>query len=106
MKSPNREQVKKVVDQWRRAGPELARVRREELRRWKYDPEIVDALLQIGDQFGKSRPTSGLVEMQKWFMKLAEKQGLLPSVVREDQPQYRTRKSSGAKRVGKCRGSH
>jgi hypothetical protein len=106
MNSPNREHIKKVVAQWRQAGPELERVRREELRRWKYDPDIVDALLQIGDQFGKSRPTSGLVEMQKWFMKLAQKQGLLPGMVREDEPEYRTHTSSGAKKARKCRGGH
>jgi hypothetical protein len=101
MKSLTREQMKKVVEQWRQAGPDLTRVRHEELRRWKHDPEVVDALLQIGDRFARSRPTSGLVEMQKWFMKLAEKQGLLPSVVREDPPVYRPRKASGVKKTGR-----
>jgi len=73
-----RQQMQKVVEQWKRAGPELERVRKEELRRWQYDYKAVDALLDMGDNFGKSRPTSGLVEMQKWFMKLAERQGLPP----------------------------
>ncbi|MBI2439965.1 MAG: hypothetical protein HYV35_01185 [Lentisphaerae bacterium] len=78
-----RQQMRKVVEQWKRAGPELERVRNEELRRWQYDYKAVDALLDIGGHFGKSRPTSGLVEMQKWFMKLAERQGLRPVSVPE-----------------------
>jgi hypothetical protein len=76
-----RQQMQKVVEQWKQAGPELERVRKEELRRWQYDYKTVDALLNMGDHFGKSRPTSGLVEMQKWFMKLAERQGLRPIAV-------------------------
>ena len=79
-----RQQMQKVVEQWKRAGPELERVRKEELRRWQYDYKAVDALLDMGDNFGKSRPTSGLVEMQKWFMKLAERQGLRPTSARSD----------------------
>ena len=39
------------------------------------------------------RTTSGLVEMQRWFMKLAEKQGLLPrNSVREKQSTYGEKK--------------
>ena len=67
--------------QWRRAAPELDRVRREELAHWKYDWRIVDALLDIGAKTPRrEEKPNGLVEMQKWFIKLARRQGLVPLV--------------------------
>lgn len=69
MKRLNRNQQKAVVTQWKRAAPALAKARDEELQQWQYDWKTVDALLDVGDRFGSPRPTSGLVEMQKWFMK-------------------------------------
>lgn len=81
MKRLTFEQQKTVVQQWKRAAPELARVRREELAAWQYDPSTVNALLDIGAKAPcKEEEPNGLVEMQKWFMKLARKQGLLPNV--------------------------
>ncbi len=75
---------KQFVEQWKRAGPELKRIRRKELKGLKYDFPAVDSLLEIGDRYGQSRSTSGLVEMQKWFKMLAERQGLRPGTVREE----------------------
>jgi hypothetical protein len=49
------------------AGPALERIRAEELRAWRYDPVIVDALLEIGCRFAVPRTTSGLVEQQRVF---------------------------------------
>ena len=85
-----REQYRAYVEQWRRAGPELARFHAEELRRYRYDPADADAVLELGDAYdGAPRLADGLVEMQRWFMKLARKQGLLPaSAVREDSAPY------------------
>jgi hypothetical protein len=75
--------------QWNRAGPELNRIRREELRSWKYDSRIVDALLEMGVKSPRrEEEPNGLVEMQRWFMKFARKQGLLPTVVRESPGAY------------------
>jgi hypothetical protein len=76
MSQVNREGLRSYVEKWRRAGPDLERIHRDELRKHCYDPVDADALLELGDSFKESRPTSGLVEMQKWFMKLAERQGL------------------------------
>ncbi len=78
------DQWKQYAEQWKQAGPELERVHREELRNWKYDWRIVDALLEIGAKSprGDDEP-NGLVEMQRLFMKAARKQGRLPYVVRE-----------------------
>lgn len=62
------EQGRRWVEAWKHAGPELERIRREELRHldqyegisrltWAYIPEL--------------RPTSGLVEQQRWFQEAA-----------------------------------
>jgi len=68
---------RKFVRQWEHAGPELERIRREELRQLTYDPRAVSDLLDLGDRFPQRGPSSGLVEMQKGLRLLAEKQGLL-----------------------------
>jgi hypothetical protein len=82
-------QWRRYAAQWARAGGELDRVRREELAHWKYDSRIVDALLEIGaNSPRKEEEPNGLVEMQRWFMKLARKQGLLPAKVRETPAPY------------------
>jgi hypothetical protein len=79
-----REQYRAYVEQWRRAGPALERIHAEELRRYRYDPADADTVLELGDNYdGPARETSGLVEMQRLFMKAARKQGRLPYVVHE-----------------------
>jgi len=59
------------VENWQRVGPVLERIRREELRAFKYEDNIeaIDALLQLGCDLGTERLTSGLVEQQRLFMK-------------------------------------
>lgn len=58
---------------WKDAGPALEHVRRQELRR--LDPERAIALLCGPSDYRvpprSPRPTSGLVEQQRWFMKAA-----------------------------------
>ncbi len=89
MKRLTREQQKAVVEQWKRSAPALAKARDDELRQWQYDSKTVDALLEIGAQSprGEDEP-NGLVEMQRWFMKFARQQGLLPTVIREPPGAY------------------
>ena len=57
------------VDYWARVGPQLERIRREELRRFDYKKnwQLVDSLLQIACSDTTPRPTSGLVELQRFF---------------------------------------
>ena len=59
------------VQTWREAGPELERLRREELRR--LDSQRAIALLCGSADYRvpprAPRPTSGLVEQQDWFQK-------------------------------------
>ncbi|MCX7591243.1 MAG: hypothetical protein N2255_06395 [Kiritimatiellae bacterium] len=76
MKPLTKEQMKQVVHQWESAGPFLERLRWERLRQWQYDWREVDALLGMADRFGRSRPTSGLIEMQRLFKLLAVRMGL------------------------------
>lgn len=64
------------VDMWRRAGPELERMREEEVRRENtiaaFETFKGMALLAIRDH--PPEPTSGLVEQQRWFRLAAARQ--------------------------------
>jgi hypothetical protein len=61
------------VQAWQEAGPELERLRREELRH--LDPFRAIALLCGPADYRvpprAPKPTSGLVEQQRWFLKAA-----------------------------------
>lgn len=90
MNEAEREQYRRFVENWSRAGPELERIRREELRALDTRKDVagMDALVDLGVRFGKLRETSGLVEMQRWFMEFARRQGLLPPAVAETPGKY------------------
>jgi hypothetical protein len=63
--------AKRWVQAWKKAGPELERLRREELRRLPPEHSI-ELLCGPADYTVAPRapkPTSGLVEQQRWFMK-------------------------------------
>ncbi len=66
--------ARRWVQVWKEAGPRLERVRREELRR--LDPQRAVALLCGEADYTKPprapRPTSGLVEQQRWFRRAAD----------------------------------
>ncbi len=63
--------MKRWVETWKKAGPELERIRREEVRR----TDTTRAILILNDAFESARiqypakPTSGLVEQQAIFKK-------------------------------------
>jgi hypothetical protein len=67
---------KKWVAAWGTAGPELERIRREELR----DMDVHKAIAALCADYDYTlpprapKPTSGLVEQQRWFMKLAHRE--------------------------------
>jgi hypothetical protein len=70
MKVPTLEEQRNLVRQWEIAGGELERIRREALRGMEYNWADVDTLLKLGEYYdGPPRTTSGLVEMQRLFMK-------------------------------------
>jgi hypothetical protein len=64
--------VKRWVETWRRAGPELEAIHRAEL-------QSVDTREAVRQLFGNYKPTepappwSGLVEQQRWFAKLSRR---------------------------------
>jgi len=64
------EKIKKWVETWKRAGPALERIKNQELREWKYDPAVIDALIEAGLCSTAPRPMTGLVEQQRLFRKL------------------------------------
>ncbi|MFO7534459.1 MAG: hypothetical protein R6X19_02025 [Kiritimatiellia bacterium] len=102
MKKLTREQQQFLVRVWDKAGPELERIRKEELRGLPYNWRNVVTLLEMGDYYkGPSRLTSGLVEMQRLFMKEARRQGLLPAAAREEPALYETQAGSGEKQAPK-----
>jgi hypothetical protein len=69
------EQLREWVAAWKRAGPELERIRFENVRQTK----TADAIAQLSDAFEWAlrqygpRPSSGLVEQQAIFKKLRQK---------------------------------
>lgn len=70
MKHPTIEEQKRLVQRWEATGRELERIRRDALREMSYRWEDVDALLALGDDYdGPPRDFSGLIEMQRLFLK-------------------------------------
>jgi hypothetical protein len=70
--SPQRELVRRWVDTWRRAGPQLDEVRRREIETADTQ-EAVRQLFGAGDDPIDIPPQpamSGLVEQQAWFAKM------------------------------------
>lgn len=88
MADMSRAQWKQLIDQWRVSGRALSKLRAEALRDYEHDPETVDSLLRIGNNFRKPRTSSGLVHLQRWLMRLAEHQGALPQAVHEPRTDY------------------
>lgn len=79
MKTPSPDEQRRLVRQWDETGPELERIRREALRGKPYDWREVVAVLDLPFRSGiPTRSTSGLVQMQRWFIKAARQQGFLP----------------------------
>jgi hypothetical protein len=65
--------AKRWVETWKLAGQDLERIRRQELRQLD-TYRAIEQLCGLGDYTRPPRapkPTSGLVEQQRWFMKAA-----------------------------------
>jgi hypothetical protein len=71
VKHANSHITEEMVAHWRRVGPLLARIRRQELRCYdhKKNELIIDGLLQIGFERAIPRYSSGLVELQRLLAK-------------------------------------
>jgi len=68
----DRETMRRWVETWKSAGPELEAVRRKEIEKIN----VLESLAALEGAFNYAtrtlppRDSSGLVEMQKWFSKL------------------------------------
>jgi len=68
----DREAIRRWVETWKRAGPELEAIRRKEIEKI----DSLESLAALEDAFNYAlgtlppRQSSGLVEMQEWFAKL------------------------------------
>ena len=67
----NKEEAREYVERWKKAGPALEKIRREELRAMSYKAEAsaIDKLLEAGLLHAQPSSTSGLVEMQRILSK-------------------------------------
>jgi len=76
MTTEERAQVQLWVDTWKRAGPELERIREEEVRAANTHAafEAFKGMAFLAIRNHPPEPYSGLVEQQRWFRLLAEKQ--------------------------------
>ena len=73
MTPEEREKTQRWVDTWKRAGPELERIREDEVRH-ACTAEAVQSFRGMALLAASNHPpgqTSGLVEQQRWFRKLA-----------------------------------
>ena len=68
------DETKQWVDTWKKTGPALEKIKQEELRNYDYEKnyKIIDDMLQYACENAEVRLTSGLVELQKFFMKFAK----------------------------------
>jgi len=65
------DEAREYVERWKKAGPALEKVRRDELRNLSPNDcrDQIHALLGIGSRNRQIRRTSGLVEQQRLFQK-------------------------------------
>jgi len=65
------DEAREFVERWKKAGPVLEKIRREELRNLTHKDcqQQIHALLEIGSQSRQPRCTSGLLEQQRIFRK-------------------------------------
>ena len=69
-------QTKKWVKTWQRAGTALDEIKQRELRAYDYNKnrKIIDEMLQWAHDHRKVRLTTGLVEQQRLFMKIKNRE--------------------------------
>lgn len=76
MEAEDADNLKRWVQCWKNAGPRLEALRREAIR----NADTTQGLLNLAGAFRSAllhhtpAPTSGLVEQQAWFKKIAERQ--------------------------------
>lgn len=68
----NRKEVDRWIETWQRAEKALRQVKRRELKAYNYreNLHIIDEMLCWACENAIMRTTTGLVEQQRWFLKL------------------------------------
>jgi hypothetical protein len=69
-----REAMRRWVETWKLAGPELEAILRKEIEKIDVQTELaaLQGAFNYAVHHARPEPTSGLVEMQKWFAKLRQ----------------------------------
>jgi hypothetical protein len=79
MNLPTMEEQRNLVKQWETTGPLLEQIRNDALRGKPASVDDIDTALSMGDHYkGPQRFAEGMVEMQRQFMAIARKQGVIP----------------------------
>jgi hypothetical protein len=76
MSDIKKQEIEKWVRTWQNASLSLNKIKREELRSNDYytkNLKVLDEMLQYACDRGSIRPSSGLIEQQRIFMKLRKK---------------------------------
>jgi len=75
MTESDKNKIRVWIETWKKAGAALEEIRRHELESDDYgkNQELIDNMLQFACEHRKPRLSSGLVEQQRWFMKMREK---------------------------------
>jgi hypothetical protein len=70
----DREAMRRWVETWKEAGPALEAIRRKEIENLDTLEELaaLEGAFNYATRNVPPDPTSGLVEMQKWFAKLRQ----------------------------------
>ncbi len=89
MDATEKEMTLRWIKTWELAGPALKEIKRQELQSYDYAKNlpIIDEMLQWAYEHRTTRLTSGLVEQQRWFMKMREK--LLSEQAKEEEKNER-----------------
>lgn len=74
MNTTEKEMTRHWVHTWQQAGEALKDIKRQELQNFDYHKNLplIDVMLQWAYEHRTPRLTSGLVEQQRWFMKMRE----------------------------------
>ena len=67
-----REAIRRWVETWKQAGPELEAIRRKEIEKINVGESLaaLEGAFNFATRTLPPRESSGLVEMQEWFAKL------------------------------------
>ena len=72
MPADDKENMKKWIEGWRKAATALKEIKRRELRAYDYQENkaVINGMLQWACDHSKARLGSGLVDQQRFFLKM------------------------------------